>query len=127
MINAVINGGDVLNLSQMQQIHDSRLQATGGEMQMLGNQAFLVVGQDFEGQYFNNSATQTYLDEIQSFQITYNGATPGSLSISNYQAQNDQVNLAAATTTWGTSFSPTFNRPSKSWAVFSLPVPSMIR
>ena len=95
MINAVVNGGDVLALSKMQQIHDSRLQATGGEMQMLGTQAFLVVGQDFEGQYFNNTATQTYLDEIQSFQIAYEPATPGSLAISNYQAQNDHKPASA--------------------------------
>ena len=76
MINAVVNGGDLLALSKIQQIHDSRLQDTGGEMQMLGTQAFLVVGQDFEGQYFNNSATQTYLDEIQSFRSLMNRQLP---------------------------------------------------
>lgn len=93
MINAVVNNGNVAALSQLQQIHDSRLQVTGGEMQMLGTQAFLVVGQDFQGEYFGPTATQTYIDEIRSFQIAYNGQTPDSLAISNYQAQNDQVNL----------------------------------
>ena len=62
-------------------------------MQLLGNQAFLVLGQDFQGNYFSATATQTYTDEIQSFQINYNGAVPNSLTISNYQAQNDQVNF----------------------------------
>ncbi len=93
MINAIVNNGDVLALSHLQQINDSRLQATGGELAMLGNAAFLVVGQDFEGQYFNNTATQTYLDQISSFQITYNPAVPASLAFSNFQTQNDQVNL----------------------------------
>jgi hypothetical protein len=93
LINAVVNNGDVMALSRLQQINDSRLQATGGELALLGGQAFLVVGQDFQGQYFNSTATQTYLDEIRSFQITYDPATPLSLAISNFQIQNDQVNF----------------------------------
>lgn len=93
LINAVVNNGDVLALSQLQQVHDSRLQVTGGEMKMLGTQALLVVGQDFQGEYFGPTAIQTYTDEIRGFQITYNGQTPNSLAISNYQAQNDQVNF----------------------------------
>jgi hypothetical protein len=93
MINAIVNNGDVAALSQLQQIHDSRLQVTGGEMKMLGTQALIVVGQDFQGEYFGPTAIQTYTDEIRSFQITYNGQTPNSLAISNYQAQNDQVNF----------------------------------
>jgi hypothetical protein len=93
MINAVVNNGDVMALSHLQQINDPRLQATGGELAMLGNAAFLVVGQDFEGQYFSNTATQTYLDQISSFQIAYTPDVPASLAISNYQALNDQVNF----------------------------------
>ena len=96
MINAVVTKGDVAALSQIQQIQDPRLRVTGGEMKMLNGLAYLVVGQDFEGQYNPGSTTgftQTYVDEIQAFQINYNGATPNSLSISDYQAQNDQVNL----------------------------------
>jgi len=93
LINAVVTSGDVAVLSQIQQIQGSAFQVTGGEMQMIGNQAFLVLGQNFQGNYFSATATQTYIDEIQSFQIGYNGAVPGSLAISNYQAQNDQVNF----------------------------------
>jgi hypothetical protein len=96
LIQAVINQGDVAGLSQIQQIHDPHFKITGGEMAMLGNQAFLVVGQDFEGEYNPASATgftQTYSDEIRSFQINYDGQVPGSLGIANYQAQNDQVNF----------------------------------
>ena len=62
-------------------------------MALLGNQAFLVVGQDFQGEYFAAGTTQTYTDEIQSFTIAYNGAVPASLAISNYQQDNDQVNF----------------------------------
>ncbi len=93
MITAVVNKGDVAALSQIQQIQDPRLTDTGGEMSMLNGLAYLVLGQIFEGEYdpvTNTGATQTYLDEIQAFQINYTGA---SLSISNYQAQNDQVNF----------------------------------
>jgi len=96
LIKAVVTNGDAAALSQIQQIQDQQLKVTGGEMQMLGNTAFLVVGQDFEGQYNPGATTgftQTYADEIQTFQISYNGQVPSSLGISNYQAQNDQVNL----------------------------------
>jgi hypothetical protein len=81
--------------SQLQQIHNPLFQVTGGEMKLLGNQAFLVLGQDFQGNYFSPTATQTYTDEIQSFGITYSGATPDSLAITtgSYQAQNDQVDF----------------------------------
>jgi len=96
LIKAVITNGDVAALSQIQQIQDQRLKVTGGEMQILGGVAFLVVGQDFEGQYNPGATTgftQTYADEIRTFQISYNGQVPSSLGISDYQAQNDQVNL----------------------------------
>ncbi len=96
LITAVVNHGDVAALSQIQQIQDQRLQVTGGEMAMLNNLAYLVLGQDFQGQYTpggHTGFTQTYTDEIQAFQISYNGQVPGSLAIANYQAQNDQVNF----------------------------------
>jgi len=100
MINAVVNRGDIAALSQIQQIQDPRLTDTGGEMAMLNGLTYLVLGQDFQGEYdpapipgTNPGFTQTYLDEIQAFQINYNGQVPNSLSISNYQAQNDQVNF----------------------------------
>ncbi|CAN5572204.1 hypothetical protein BH10PLA2_BH10PLA2_07850 [soil metagenome] len=93
LIKAVVNNGDVMALSHLEQIKDPRLQATGGELAMLGGEAFLVVGQNFQGQYFSNTATQTYLDEIRIFTIAYSSAIPGSLGISNFRIQNDQVNF----------------------------------
>lgn len=96
MIRAVVGGGDVAAMSQIQQIQDPRLTDTGGEMSMLGGLTYLVLGQVFEGEYDplgTTGFTQTYLDEIQAFRINYDGQVPNSLSISNYQAQNDQVNF----------------------------------
>ena len=96
MIDAVINKGDVAARSQIQQISDQRLKVTGGEMDVLNGLTYLVLGQDFEGEYNPGATTgftQTYLDEIRAFNIEYNGQVPNSLSIANYQVQNDQVNL----------------------------------
>ncbi len=93
LISAVVNGAGAAALSGIQQIQDPRLQVTGGAMQLLGSQAFLVLGQDFQGEYFSPTATQTYTDEIRSFQISYNRQVAGSLGIANFQVQNDQVNF----------------------------------
>jgi len=96
MIKAVINQGNVTALSQIQQTPEPGFKVTGGALGMLNGLAYLVVGQDFEGEYNPGGTTgftQTYNDEIQAFQINYNGSVPNSLSISDYQAQNDQVNL----------------------------------
>ena len=96
MISAVVNYGDVAAQAQIQQIQNPVFKVTGGEMSMLGGLMYLVGGQDFEGQYNPGGTTgfsQTYIDEIQAFNINYNGQVASSLSITNYQAQNDQVNL----------------------------------
>ena len=93
LIAAVVNGAGAAALSGIQQIQDPRLQVTGGAMQLLGSQALLVLGQDFQGEYFSPTATQTYTDEIRSFQISYNSQVAGSLGIANFQVQNDQVNF----------------------------------
>ena len=96
LIGAVVNKGDVAALSQIQQIDGQPFKVTGGEMAALNGLTYMVVGQDFEGEYNPGGTTgfsQTYIDEIQAFNINFNGQVPNSLSISNYQAQNDQVNL----------------------------------
>ena len=92
----MVNYGDVAAQAQIQQIQNPVFKVTGGEMSMLGGLMYLVGGQDFEGQYNPGGTTgfsQTYIDEIQAFNINYNGQVASSLSITNYQAQNDQVNL----------------------------------
>ena len=93
LISAVVNGVGAAALSGIQQIQDPRLQVTGGAMQMLGSQAYLVLGQDFQGEYFSPLATQTYTDEIRTFQISYSRQLAGSLGIADFQVQNDQVNF----------------------------------
>ena len=83
LINAVVNKGDVAALSQIQQIQDQAFKVTGGEMDTLNGLTYLVVGQDFEGEYNPGTTTgfsQTYIDEIQAFNINYNGQVPNSLS-----------------------------------------------
>lgn len=93
MINAVINGGSVASLSQIQQTSDPKFKVTGGELSMLNGLAYLVVGQTFEGQYNPGSTSgfsQTYTDAIQTFHINYDGS---SLSVSDLQTQIDQTNL----------------------------------
>jgi len=94
LIKAVVNGGSAATQSQLQQISDPRFQVTGGEMKKLGNEAVLALGHNFQGDYIDfANFTQTYISEIRSFQINYDGSVPGSLSISNYQAMNDQTDL----------------------------------
>lgn len=93
LIKAVVNNGDVAALSQIQQIHDLAFQVTGGALDVIGNRIYQIGGHDFQGNYKYNNPTQTYADEIRSFVVNYNGQVPGSLSISDFQVQNDQVNF----------------------------------
>ncbi len=92
MMRALIEGGDVVATSGFQQIQDPAFQVTGGELDFIDDRAYLVVGQDFEGFYLS-TFTQTYTDEIRSFQITYNPSVPGSLAISDLQVENNQVDF----------------------------------
>jgi hypothetical protein len=93
LIKAVMQGGRVGALAQVRQMTSPKVQVTGGEMEMIGNRAYLVFGQDFEGGYNGNDAdfVQIYSDEIRSFRILNKGAQ--SLAIANYQALRDPVNF----------------------------------
>ena len=96
LIDAVVNGGDVATLSQIQQIQDQRFKVTGGELEKLHGLSFLALGHDFEGQYNPGSSSgfsQTYTNAIHSFQIVYDGETPFSLHVENFQTQIDQTNF----------------------------------
>jgi hypothetical protein len=120
MIKAVMNGGDVAALSQLQQIHDLRFQVTGGVLAIMDNVAYQIQGQDFQGNYAYNDpvATQTYVDEISSFKINYNGNVPNSLSISDYQAQNDQVNFRRRDFNFGQVMQPVQGQPEPASEIF---------
>ncbi len=88
MIQAVIKGGSIA--AQIQQIHNPVFQVTGGQLGKLGSRYYLVMGQEYLGDYFSVSAVQKYTDQIQSFQII---DTPTSLSIRNYQTVTDAANF----------------------------------
>ncbi len=86
LIRSVIHGTDPAR--QIQQIHDPRVQVTGGEMDPLGHRTYLVLGQNFQGDYFAPNAVQKYTDQIRSFQIVN---TPHYLGIRNYSALTDPI------------------------------------
>jgi hypothetical protein len=65
-------------------ITDDRMKVTGGELLKLGNNFYLVFGQDFEGIY-KGGITGKYTEQVRRFQINFDGAR---LSIANYQAFN---------------------------------------
>jgi hypothetical protein len=90
LINAVINHGNVG--AQLKQIHDPRLRNTGGTLATLGNRAYLVFGQDFEGGYNGSTAdgSQVYTDEVRSFRLVDKGNI---LAITDYKSQRDPVNF----------------------------------
>ncbi|MDR3632971.1 MAG: hypothetical protein P4L84_03990 [Isosphaeraceae bacterium] len=90
LINAVVNHGAIG--AQVKQIQDPRLAVAGGQFAPVGNRAYLVFGQNFEGGYNGNNAdfSQVYTDEVRSFHIVDRGST---LAITSYQAQRDPVNF----------------------------------
>ena len=90
MIQAVIHGGNLA--AQIQQIHKPVLQVTGGQLGTLNSRQYLVMGQSFVGDYTPNplSYTQTYTDQIQSFQIV---DTANSLAIRKYRTITDVTNF----------------------------------
>ncbi len=90
MMQAVIHGGNIA--AQIQQIHNPVLQVTGGQLGTLGGRQYLVMGQSFVGDYtpIPLSYTQTYTDQIQSFQIV---DTANSLAIRKYRTITDATNF----------------------------------
>lgn len=96
MIHAVTTGASVAPF--IRQTHDPRLRVTGGDLGAIGNRFYLVLGQDFEGDYNapdaafpNFGYTQIYTDTIGSFGIVDRPGLP--LAISDYSAQVDPVNF----------------------------------
>ena len=87
MMAAVMNNQNLR--PHLRQIQDERLRVTGGEMRKIGNEAFLVFGHNFDGQYSRNQSpafTQTYTNEVRKFQIQDDGVN---LSLTNYSAFAD--------------------------------------
>ena len=114
MINAVMNGGDMLKQAAIRQISDPRLAVTGGNMAVLGGRTYLVFGQNFQGGYnfsfpqtSNSTFTQIYTGDIQSFRIV---PTRNSLAIRGYQALHDPVNFRRRDSNLQTVITPSGQR-----------------
>ena len=114
MINAVMNGGDMVKQAAIRQISDPRLAVTGGNMAVLGGRTYLVFGQNFQGGYnfsfpqmSNSTFTQIYSSEIQSFRIV---RTRNSLAIRGYQALRDPVNFRRRDSNLQTVITPSGQR-----------------
>jgi hypothetical protein len=92
LAEAVIAGGDVVRLSRIRQMSDSRLAVTGGGMAALNGRTHLAFGHNFQGGYNGATASisQVYSSEVRSFRIVDNGH---SLAIANYRAVRDPVNF----------------------------------
>ena len=93
-IDAIMNGTSLA--PHFAQLTDNRLQVTGGQLGMLNDTFYLVGGQNFIGRYNPMGPThgpgffQEYSNEIRMFEINGSGS---SLSIGNYSAIRDTVNL----------------------------------
>jgi len=91
---AVIAGSNIV--PYFRQITDVNLKVTGGHLGLLNDLFYLVGGQLFDGRYNPMGPTQgpgfiqQYTDEIRTFNIDDDGVN---LTVSNYSAQHDAVNL----------------------------------
>lgn len=88
LMRAVVRGGNIA--AQVRQVRDPRLQVTGGEMRTLGGRDYLVMGQNFQGDYFSPTAVQQYTDQISSFKIV---DTRRRLGITGYRTTTDPVDF----------------------------------
>ena len=91
LANAIIMNQSIPN--HFRQITDSRFRVTGGYLHRIGQDFYLVGGQNFDGRYNPHngpSFTQTYTESIKRFNINDNGST---FQIVNYSETKDAVNL----------------------------------
>jgi hypothetical protein len=83
MITAVMSGTAANIVSQIRQgPPDDRLKVTGGELEKIGDNFFLVFGQRFDGLYNPQDVDndQQYTDEVRIFQIVDDGTTPPTIT-----------------------------------------------
>lgn len=94
LANAVINNASIT--PYFRQINDLNMKVTGGQLGYKDGTFYLVGGQLFDGAYnpmgpnHGPGFTQIYTNEIRTFEILDDGTN---LSIQNYAAQHDTVNL----------------------------------
>lgn len=81
-----ISSGQTTNLGQyVSSIEDNRFQVTGGVMRKLGNNFYLVMGQNYDTIYVGGINGQ-YTEEIRRFNLALNN---GAITVSNYQTWTD--------------------------------------
>lgn len=76
LINAVISQSNIVSF--FRQISDPKLAVTGGHLEKIGNEFYLIGGNKFDGNYNpmgNPTYTQVYTDAIQKFTIDDNDTT----------------------------------------------------
>jgi len=94
LASAVISNDDIT--PYFRQITDQNLKVTGGQLGLINDEFLLVGGHLFDGSYnpmgpdHGPGFIQQYSNEIRSFEIQDDGVN---LSVVNYSAQNDTVNL----------------------------------
>ena len=94
LINAIVNSTEISPF--IQQLQDERMAVTGGRLNKLGNQFYLIGGQRFDGRYNPHGPdhgpgfSQQYTNQIRKFSVTANG---NKLSIENYASVTDSLLL----------------------------------
>lgn len=93
-INAIVNKTEIASF--IQQLQDERMAVTGGRLNKLGNQFYLVGGQRFDGRYNPHGPdhgpgfSQQYTNQIRKFNLTESN---NKLSIEKYIAVTDSLLL----------------------------------
>jgi hypothetical protein len=93
-INAIISNTDITPF--IQQLQDERMAVTGGRLNKLGKQFYLVGGQRFDGRYNPHGPdhgpgfSQQYTNQIRKFNLTTNGKK---INIENYVGITDSILL----------------------------------
>jgi hypothetical protein len=81
IVAAIINGQKDIS-SFITTTKDDRMKVTGGELLKLGDNFYLVFGQDFEGIY-KGGITGHYTDQVRRFRINLSGSLP---AVTDYHA-----------------------------------------
>lgn len=94
LANAIINNEDITSF--FRQITDSRFKITGGQVGIINDEFYLAGGHLFDGRYNPQAPDhgpgyfQEYANKISIFNLDDDGTN---LTVNNYSAQTDTVNL----------------------------------
>lgn len=92
IIDAIIAGTTISEF--IRQYTDTNFQLSGGELQKMGSDFYLLFGHNFNGRYAANSTstlfTQKYSNQVKKFNIINNG---GSIMASSFSIRTDTNNF----------------------------------